>query len=512
MVLESLTSAAARQQDVVWFQQDAMLALRGLTDEMCAAIYEALTIPNPKYTAMRRFSGWVPSSVPKMLHGYVVGDGCVWVPPGFGWHAWKIVQKFGGTPKMQPSVPFPPASIGLKYTGESRPYQLRVIREVGPVRQATVEMPCGAGKTDVAIILVCQRDVPTLVLVHTKDLMRQWVARFEARTGHAPATFGGGSKKRVDGTEPVIIATVQALRANPELTKKLAETRECVVVDEVHHTPATTFTEVLAHLRPRCRYGFTATKERADGLTAMIDWWIGPTRSRVERAELEEVGAVLRADLVLYRAGDVSFTYKVDETGEYDRAMKALLESGHRLKTVVDSIACGVSGGLSRQHLVISGSIEYGQRIIEGLCESGWRLGEDVVPLNGKMPKKERELALNLARAGARVIVASTVADEGLDLPTLTDVWLVTPVKSASKVEQRVGRILRPMAGKPKPRIHDFVDAGIVGVGRNERTGGEYRSRTMLKQFRNRVTNVYKYVVDRGLDEAWELIRAWRNR
>jgi superfamily II DNA or RNA helicase len=50
------------------------------------------------------------------------------------------------------------------------------------------------------------------------------------------------------------------------------------------------------------------------------------------------------------------------------------------------------------------------------------------------------------------------LADEGLDVPTLTAVHMVAPARAAARVEQRVGRIMRPAPGKVQPVIYDYVD------------------------------------------------------
>ena len=79
--------------------------------------------------------------------------------------------------------------------------------------------------------------------------------------------------------------------------------------------------------------------------------------------------------------------------------------------------------------------------------------------LVGKLTKKARAAIIESTQSGeTRVLTATTIADEGLDLPTLDTVVLCTPTKAMGRVQQRVGRIMRPSSNKKEPLIIDVVD------------------------------------------------------
>jgi len=66
------------------------------------------------------------------------------------------------------------------------------------------------------------------------------------------------------------------------------------------------------------------------------------------------------------------------------------------------------------------------------------------------------------ARSGRlRVIVATQVADEGLDLPELDRLFLPTPCRSTAKAQQRIGRVMRPAEGKQDAIVYNFVDSQV---------------------------------------------------
>jgi superfamily II DNA or RNA helicase len=55
-------------------------------------------------------------------------------------------------------------------------------------------------------------------------------------------------------------------------------------------------------------------------------------------------------------------------------------------------------------------------------------------------------------------VIASSIYDEGVDIPKLRELFLACGGKSAIKIIQRVGRLLRPHPDKNYAIIHDFVD------------------------------------------------------
>jgi CxxC-x17-CxxC domain-containing protein len=59
------------------------------------------------------------------------------------------------------------------------------------------------------------------------------------------------------------------------------------------------------------------------------------------------------------------------------------------------------------------------------------------------------------------VVFATKVADEGLDIEHLDRLFIATPYRSAQKVKQQVGRIMRPAEGKSDAIVYDFVDEKI---------------------------------------------------
>ena len=93
------------------------------------------------------------------------------------------------------------------------------------------------------------------------------------------------------------------------------------------------------------------------------------------------------------------------------------------------------------------------------LAESAAGMGISAATLVGKMTKKQRAEVLHLADdREIKALFATTVADEGLDLPGLDTLVLTTPTKSMGRIQQRIGRIMRRAENKKQPLVVDLVD------------------------------------------------------
>lgn len=85
--------------------------------------------------------------------------------------------------------------------------------------------------------------------------------------------------------------------------------------------------------------------------------------------------------------------------------------------------------------------------------------------LSGKDNALKREAVKNGVKEGfVKILIGSTIADEGLDIPNLDCLILLSGGKSSTRAFQRVGRVLRlytnPETGKKKERaiVFDFQD------------------------------------------------------
>jgi superfamily II DNA or RNA helicase len=125
---------------------------------------------------------------------------------------------------------------------------------------------------------------------------------------------------------------------------------------------------------------------------------------------------------------------------------------------IADLAAAEVKAG--RHVLIQTERVEHA-KVLSRLI--GDRHGLGSVAVYGALGVKARALALSQVASGAcPILIATQLADEGLDLPILDTLILGVPQRNAARLEQRVGRIARPAPGKVDAIVYDLLDGGAA--------------------------------------------------
>jgi superfamily II DNA or RNA helicase len=136
------------------------------------------------------------------------------------------------------------------------------------------------------------------------------------------------------------------------------------------------------------------------------------------------------------------------------------------LKRVVDKCVKGHSV------LVLSREIDHLEAIFDHIqlehgFDEGWTQLYTILAAKLKTKPERREL-LDKFRAGEiKCVLATQLADEALDVPILSRVFLTFPGKHDGRIIQQVGRALREHPEKRDAVIYDVVD-DLVGVLRRQ--------------------------------------------
>jgi superfamily II DNA or RNA helicase len=345
---------------------------------------------------------------------------------------------------------------------QARSYQTAAVDFLTkPLRpRALIVAPAGSGKTVIAATALSRICVPNTKVA--------WLANTREQVDQAVAALS-----RTQGAEDVDLI-VACVASQPDLSD-----RDVVVVDECHHTPAASW----ARLASQCRgvlWGFTATPDSGDAeRDTQLDKIFGGRSNRhtVPRSEVEEAGCVLTGIVTMHdidargcldpeidaltavelKKAMAKFRYvprhELEKRIRWHNTLNALLESEARNSKALYVIASDLANGHSV--LVLVNSIEHGEKLSE--------LVEGSVMLSSKLSKKKRAEHIAAFRSGEiRVAFATQLADEGLDVPKASSLVLLAGGRSASKLEQRAGRVMRPDGSKEFGVVHDFLDRGAV--------------------------------------------------
>ncbi|MCO4745319.1 MAG: DEAD/DEAH box helicase [Proteobacteria bacterium] len=301
-----------------------------------------------------------------------------------------------------------------------------------------VVLPCGAGKTIVAMTAMATVQQKTLILCNNQSAVNQWIRELLDKTTLTEKEVGAytGKTKQI---KPVTVATYQVLtwrRSRNADFEHLHLFRDenwgLLIYDEVHLLPAPVF-GATAELQGRRRLGLTATLIREDGREGDVFSLVGPNRYDLPWQILEKQGFVAEAKCHEVR---VPFSRPRREEYEAASAMKQFrLASENPAKIdVVESLVERHEG----DNILIIGT--YLGQLIELSREL------DAPLITGKTPHSERDRLFARFRSGAlKKLVVSKVANFAIDLPDANVAIQVSGSFGSRQEEaQRLGRILRP--------------------------------------------------------------------
>jgi DNA excision repair protein ERCC-3 len=301
-----------------------------------------------------------------------------------------------------------------------------------------IVLPCGAGKTIVAIRAMSLVNQHTLILATNAEAVNQWVREILDKTDLTPDQVGAytGETKNI---RPVTVATYQILtwRASKDANFAHLHLFEdhnwgLIVYDEVHLLPAPVF-GATADLQARRRLGLTATLVREDGREGDVFSLVGPRRYDMAWQTLEERGFIAEA-----KCYEVRVPFRATTQGAYDRASE-----GEKFRIASTNPAkLPVLDDLLARHrddnVLIIGTY------LDQLQEIARRLRAPLI--TGDTPGRERETLFARFRAGqSKVLVVSKVANFSIDLPDANVAIQVSGSFGSRQEEaQRLGRVLRP--------------------------------------------------------------------
>lgn len=302
-----------------------------------------------------------------------------------------------------------------------------------------VVLPCGAGKTVVAIGAMARVGQQTLVLTTNVTALRQWRNEILDKTDLHPDMVGeySGEKKEI---KPVTITTYQILTYRKSKNDEFAHFHifneanwGLIVYDEVHLLPAPVF-RAVANLQSRRRLGLTATLVREDGKEEEVFSLIGPKKFDVPWRVLEKQGYVAEASCMEIRVpwsdDDLRMEYNVA-----DLRKKYRLAATNPGKLVI--VKKLVEKHKDDRIMIIGQYLDQLHAIAEML---------DAPVITGDTPQETRDKLYKGFRDGTfSYLVVSKVANFAVDLPDANVAIQVSGTFGSRQEEaQRLGRVLRP--------------------------------------------------------------------
>jgi len=319
-----------------------------------------------------------------------------------------------------------------------------------------IVLPCGAGKTVVAIAAMAKARAQTLIVCTSIAAVHQWIREILDKTT-LTADQVGEYTSEAKQLRPVTVATYNILTYSKEGTSAFqhfdlfnAANWGLIIYDEVHLLPAPLF-RMTAEIQARRRLGLTATLVREDGLEEDVFSLVGPKRYEAPWKDLESKGWIAEAtchevriplpeeDKFRYAAAEARSKFRIAAENPYKRIITKTLLEKHR----------------GEPTLIIGQYIDQIKKMASEL---------ELPLITGQTPNAKRErLYKQLQDGEIAALVVSKVANFSIDLPDARILIEISGAFGSRQEEaQRLGRILRPKEAGAIASFYTLVSQNTV--------------------------------------------------
>jgi superfamily II DNA or RNA helicase len=372
-----------------------------------------------------------PVQLQKSFPAYRESDKKIYVPRYFGEELFGIAKTIKITDGFD---------INLQFEGTLRDNQVPVVNKylshISEGGGGLLELPCGFGKTSIGLNLVSHLKKKTLVIVHKEFLMNQWIERIEQFLPNAKIGKIQGQVIDIDDKD-IVLAMLQSLSMK-DYPSTLFDSFGFTIIDEVHHISSEVFSCALFKLVTKYMLGLSATMNRKDGTTKVFKMFLGEVVYKQERSKDENV--IVRG--ITFQSKDEDFNeLELDFRGQTaaSKMLSKICNYNYRSEFILKVLRDMISENPKQQIMMIASyknilSYMFDAIRHHNICSVGYYIGG------------MKESALKESESKQVVLATYSMAAEGLDIKSLTTLFMITPM---TNIEQSVGRILR--------QKHDFA-------------------------------------------------------
>lgn len=458
-----------------------MQVLEELSGEETEAIKKDLTLDNPDYIKVKKFSRYNYTTVPPYLTFYNQVDGKLIVPRGY---RVPFEHEVTRDDRVSRKTLYPVFKLELRDTQKEAYKEWEEDTENGMIVLQT-----GKGKSILGCYLAYATKQRTLVIVQKNDLVDGWQKDINLSFGIKKKNIGLIKAQNRKIGKQFTIATIQTInRMEEHEQRKLFDKFGMVICDEVHHSPAKTY-GLFKYFQAKYFVGLTATDQRPDGLQKVQYWLFGNVAYRSEEQENDE-------DIMPYTVKVRKSSLEYDPPQEYyygrsivdEETANKLKASGkkvkrkpldpQKLKSLLKDEKFNrlVARDIYKEYSAEKSCIaflhekEHIRDLRDTLIDFG--VPEEQIQLYYGDAKVDDSVMKDRAESKEVLITLATFAKatEGTNVKAWERGFLVTSINNEKNVIQAVGRCRRRKEGKEDVVIYDYTHPKVKGMSNHIKT------------------------------------------
>lgn len=330
-----------------------------------------------------------------------------------------------------------------------RKEQIRLVTNALEKQRGVLIAPTGTGKTLIALAVISSfmdKDTNVLWLCHTKDLMYQAGREAEKELGVEVGYIGDGNN---DHDFKVTMATRQSfIKVAPELGWKY----DVVVIDEVHHMAKfdSNYAELMRSVLSPVRIGLTATIPKDKQAVLAIEAFLGPVIEEITVKEGQERGTMAEIKMKFLK---VPLSHSIRDLRKYQDVYDAGVVNRREQHELI-ARTCKQHVREGDAILILVTRIQHGENILAELK----RQGVKAYFAQGNTESSVRnDLKDALNNKDIHCLIATTIFQEGINIPELNVLINAAGGKSEIRTIQAIGRGLRVTDTKKVLTCYDIM-------------------------------------------------------
>ena len=348
----------------------------------------------------------------------------------------------------------------------------RLTNEIENGRSPLLQLWTGAGKTIIVLDLVRKwlarnPGKRAVYITHRIELLNQVcekakmmgieILKFHDSENNTSAEkLGKSSREKFIATTALTFLSVLKRRPRRSRMNFFAD---LLILDEAHHSPASTWSDICKRHANVPKIGLTATPKRLDGLgmqkffTSIIEG--PPMRNLIGDGYLADFNFIHQSAANRIRLSGAGAKKDDFSKKEVIRAVSRNME-----KNVAETVRLYRENADGKKMIVYAVGVAHGNALAGAFRSANISHGL----IHSNIPQKKRDAIVSDFHGGKiNILINIEILTEGFDCPSAQGVIIARPTASTTLYFQMIGRALRPKKGKAIiiDQTDNFISLGL---------------------------------------------------